>query len=221
MTIVRWEPLRGLLNLQERMNRLFDESARGVGRGQEEDWVMGAWAPAVDIFEKGSDVVLKAELPGVDPKDVDIRIESWLEVLPYCGFVPLTVRIENGSTQPHTWTITTSNAFADGGGLSTIAEITVEAGRAGERTVYAPVTAETSRGYYYGSLSLNIRGYGVVNPAAGTVNAPSSYSSNRTACSRGSNTSAADSALRAVATSPARRASRPRYSRARPAAGSR
>jgi HSP20 family protein len=76
MTIVRWEPFRGLLNLQERMNRLFEESARGVHRGEEEDWVMGAWAPAVDIYEKGTDVVLKAELPGVDPKDVDIRIEN-------------------------------------------------------------------------------------------------------------------------------------------------
>ena len=76
MTIVRWEPFRGLLNLQERMNRLFEESTRGLGRGQEEDWAMGAWAPAVDIYEKGTDVVLKAELPGVDPKDVDIRIEN-------------------------------------------------------------------------------------------------------------------------------------------------
>ena len=37
---------------------------------------MGAWAPAVDIYEKGTDVVLKAELPGLDPKDVDIRIEN-------------------------------------------------------------------------------------------------------------------------------------------------
>ena len=76
MTIVRWEPFRGLLNLQERMNRLFEESARGMNRGQEEDWAVGAWAPAVDIYEKGSDLVLQAELPGVDPKDVDIRIEN-------------------------------------------------------------------------------------------------------------------------------------------------
>ena len=76
MTIVRWEPFRNLLSLQERMNRLFEESSRGAGRGQEEDWVMGAWAPAVDIYEKGTDVVLKAELPGLDPKDVDIRIEN-------------------------------------------------------------------------------------------------------------------------------------------------
>ena len=76
MAIVRWEAFRDLLGLRERMNRLFEESARGLGRGQEEDWVMGAWAPAVDIYEKGTDVVLKAELPGLDPKDVDIRIEN-------------------------------------------------------------------------------------------------------------------------------------------------
>ena len=37
---------------------------------------MGAWAPVVDIYEQGSDVVLKAELAGVDPKDFDIRIEN-------------------------------------------------------------------------------------------------------------------------------------------------
>ena len=74
MTIVRWEPFRDLLGLRERMNRLFEESARGLGRGQEED--LGAWAPAVDIYEKGTDVVLKAELPGLDPKDVDIRVEN-------------------------------------------------------------------------------------------------------------------------------------------------
>jgi len=76
MAIMRWEPFRDLLSLQERMNRLFEESARGASRGHEEDWVMGAWAPAVDIYEKGTDVVLKAELPGLDPKDVDIRIEN-------------------------------------------------------------------------------------------------------------------------------------------------
>jgi HSP20 family protein len=76
MPIVRWEPFRNLLSLQERMNRLFEESASGLSRGQEEDWSMGAWAPAVDIYEHGTDVVLKAELPGVEPKDVDIRIEN-------------------------------------------------------------------------------------------------------------------------------------------------
>lgn len=78
MAIVRWEPFRDLLSLQDRMNRLFDESYRSTQRGTSDDeWALGgSWAPAVDIYEQGNDIVLKAELPGVDPKDVDIRLEN-------------------------------------------------------------------------------------------------------------------------------------------------
>ena len=76
MGIVRWEPFRDLLSLQDRMNRLFDESVRGMSRGGEEEWTQGSWAPAIDIYEQGNQVVLKAELPGVDPKNVDIHIEN-------------------------------------------------------------------------------------------------------------------------------------------------
>src|SRR4249920_2895819 len=76
MPIVRWEPFRDLVSLQGRMNRLFDESFRGAGRGTEEDWAQGAWSPAVDIYEKEGNIVLKAELPGIDPKDFDVRVEN-------------------------------------------------------------------------------------------------------------------------------------------------
>ena len=78
MAIVRWEPFRDLLSLQDRMNRLFDESYRSTQRGTSDDeWALGgSWAPAVDIYEQGTDIVLKAELPGVDPKNVDIRLEN-------------------------------------------------------------------------------------------------------------------------------------------------
>lgn len=79
MAIVRWEPVRDLLTLQERMNRMFDESFRGR---DDEDWALGgSWAPAVDIYEKDGNIVLKAELPGVDPKDVDVRVENNLLTL--------------------------------------------------------------------------------------------------------------------------------------------
>jgi HSP20 family protein len=78
MAIVRL-PFRDLGSLQERMNRLFDESFRGIapGPGAEEDWALGgSWAPAVDIYEQEGNIVLKAEVPGVDPKDVDILVEN-------------------------------------------------------------------------------------------------------------------------------------------------
>ena len=78
MAIVRWEPFRDLVSIQGRMNRLFDEAFRGATHpaGDEEEWSLGSWAPAVDIFEQDGNIVLKAELPGVDPKDVDVRVEN-------------------------------------------------------------------------------------------------------------------------------------------------
>jgi HSP20 family protein len=78
MAIVRWEPFRDLMTVQDRMNRIFDDAFRGAARpGSEEDWALGgSWAPAVDIFENEGNLVLKAELPGIDPKDVDVRVEN-------------------------------------------------------------------------------------------------------------------------------------------------
>ena len=77
MAIVRWEPFRDLLAIQDRMNRIFDESFRGLNRQNEDDWALGgAWAPLVDIYEREGNLELKAELPGVDPKDVDVRVEN-------------------------------------------------------------------------------------------------------------------------------------------------
>ncbi len=76
MAIVRWEPFRDLMGVQERMNRLFDEAFRGVQRPGEEDSLGGSWAPLVDVYEHEGSLVLKAELPGIEPKDVDIRVEN-------------------------------------------------------------------------------------------------------------------------------------------------
>ncbi len=77
MAIVRWEPFRDLLAIQDRMNRIFDESFRGMNRQGDDDWALGgAWAPLVDIYEREGNIELKAELPGVDPKDVDVRVEN-------------------------------------------------------------------------------------------------------------------------------------------------
>lgn len=77
MAIVRWEPFREMVTIQDRMNRIFDEAFRANrGAGSEEDYALAAWAPAVDIYEQEGNIVLKAELPGVDPKDVDVRVEN-------------------------------------------------------------------------------------------------------------------------------------------------
>ena len=76
MAIVRWEPLRDLVTIQDRMNRIFQDAFRGAP-GSEEDWALGgSWAPPVDIYEQEGNLVLKAELPGIDPKNVDVRVEN-------------------------------------------------------------------------------------------------------------------------------------------------
>ena len=76
MSIVRWEPFRNLITVQDRMNRIFEEAFRGA-REVDEDWALGGtWAPPVDIYEHDGNLVLKAELPGIDSKDVDVRVEN-------------------------------------------------------------------------------------------------------------------------------------------------
>jgi len=74
MAIVRWEPFRDLLTTQDRFNRLFNETfSRFFDEGE---GGLRHWNPAVDIFETENNLVLKAELPDVDPKDVEIRVEN-------------------------------------------------------------------------------------------------------------------------------------------------
>jgi HSP20 family protein len=74
MAIVRWEPFRDLMATQRDFDRLFREAFSPVlGEGEVST---RTWAPPVDIYENGDNLVLKAELPGVNPEDVDIRVED-------------------------------------------------------------------------------------------------------------------------------------------------
>jgi HSP20 family protein len=74
MTLVRWDPFRELNNLNSpgQLNRFFD---RWPG------WSDGpttttSWAPNVDIFENENELIVKAELPGIDAKDVELNVEN-------------------------------------------------------------------------------------------------------------------------------------------------
>lgn len=66
---------RELMTLQDRMNRLFENSLPQT-RSAEGSLFSGSWAPFVDIFETEQAIVLKADLPEVKPSDVDIRVED-------------------------------------------------------------------------------------------------------------------------------------------------
>jgi HSP20 family protein len=71
-TIARLEPFRGLSTLQDQFNRLFNESFRT----HTEESALTSWAPAVDIYETPNELVVKADLPDVNEKDIDIRVEN-------------------------------------------------------------------------------------------------------------------------------------------------
>jgi HSP20 family protein len=70
--ITRWEPFRNISTLQEQVNRLFDSSFKGNG----DNSTLTTWAPAVDIYETENELVLKADLPDIDEKNLDIRVEN-------------------------------------------------------------------------------------------------------------------------------------------------
>jgi len=74
VAIIRWDPFRDLVTLRERMNRLFEDMA--ASRSEGKDLMTSTWVPSVDIFETESDVVLAAEVPGIDEKDIEIKVED-------------------------------------------------------------------------------------------------------------------------------------------------
>ncbi|MDI6755659.1 MAG: Hsp20/alpha crystallin family protein [Thermodesulfobacteriota bacterium] len=75
MALIRWDPFREMAALQERMNRLFS-NVRTQTPFREEEIVQGTWVPAVDIYETNEAIVLKAELPGITPKEITVEVKD-------------------------------------------------------------------------------------------------------------------------------------------------
>jgi len=74
MAVVKWDPLRDLLSIQDRMNRLFEQT---LSRSRAEEGIAAStWSPAVDIYETPETIVLKAELPGLSREDIEIHIRD-------------------------------------------------------------------------------------------------------------------------------------------------
>ncbi|MBC7247672.1 MAG: Hsp20/alpha crystallin family protein [Actinobacteria bacterium] len=74
MAIVRWDPFRDLMNLQDEVNRLFRRSFfRGVEPAAE---TVATWAPAIDMYETDDKLTVEVELPGLEAKDVEISLED-------------------------------------------------------------------------------------------------------------------------------------------------
>jgi len=75
MDLVRWNPWKDLAILQNRINRLFGEPFLRSGTS-EEDGGLGTWYPDIDMFEQGDKIVITADLPGMDKKDVSVEVKD-------------------------------------------------------------------------------------------------------------------------------------------------
>ncbi len=74
MAVVKWDPLRDLLSIQDRMNRLFEQT---LSRSRsDEGMAASTWSPAVDIYETPETIVMKAELPGLAREDIEIHVRD-------------------------------------------------------------------------------------------------------------------------------------------------
>lgn len=72
MPVMMWDPFRELLNLQERLDKMF----RDVERVKPEEYPTSQWTPPVDIFESGDLFILKLEVPEVDKSTIDIKVQD-------------------------------------------------------------------------------------------------------------------------------------------------
>ena len=82
MAIQRWDPLRDMLQLQKQVNRLFEDAlSRSSATEGAESGGATVWRPPTDLYEESGRYVLRTDLPGVQPSDLEIKIEEGKLVL--------------------------------------------------------------------------------------------------------------------------------------------
>lgn len=75
MSLVPWDPMRELASVREAMNRIFDDAFSRLPSlmpRREEGW----WQPSVDVIDRDKEIVVRANLPGIDPQDVEVTVSE-------------------------------------------------------------------------------------------------------------------------------------------------
>jgi HSP20 family protein len=72
-TIARWDQSHGSTSLQDQVNRLFEGNFTRDRSGHAD---LATWAPPVDIYETENELVVKADLPDLQDKDIDVRVAN-------------------------------------------------------------------------------------------------------------------------------------------------
>jgi HSP20 family protein len=75
---VAWNPLRDLMSLKDRLNRLLESVLR---KGDFSSEGLAGWSPPIDLREDRESFVLTSEVPGVRPDDLTIRVEGGIVTL--------------------------------------------------------------------------------------------------------------------------------------------
>ena len=75
MELVRWNPIRDIFSLRNHTNRVFGDFYFPTNR-EEGDLPMWNWNPVVDVYDNDDNIVLKAEIPGIDKKDIEIDVKG-------------------------------------------------------------------------------------------------------------------------------------------------
>ncbi|MFW6123249.1 MAG: Hsp20/alpha crystallin family protein [Thermodesulfobacteriota bacterium] len=74
MDLIQWKPFREVSRLRNEMDRLWDEYFGAGRRGLQP--LEEAWLPAVDVSESEDKITVKAEIPGLEAKDIDISMSG-------------------------------------------------------------------------------------------------------------------------------------------------
>ena len=71
--LARWDPFGDLRGMQRELDQLFSH-AGGAFIRRTSDVHGGAWVPSVDVLRRDEDMVIRAELPGVSPEEIDVEV---------------------------------------------------------------------------------------------------------------------------------------------------
>ena len=75
MNLVRWSPWREMNTLQNRLNHLFADSFFQPSRS-DDDLSLGTWHPVVDMYDEDDRIIISAELPGMEKKDISVDVKD-------------------------------------------------------------------------------------------------------------------------------------------------
>ncbi len=73
-TLVRWDPFRDLVSIQDELSRLFGRTFTGVEPVR--PTASGSWMPSMDVYETEGEIVAELELPGIESGDVEVAVED-------------------------------------------------------------------------------------------------------------------------------------------------